>query len=123
MSKIKFYEYKQCGTCRKAQKYLQAKGLDFEIIAVREVTPEIEELQLILAAREGNVRKILNTSGQDYRAMKLGEKLKDMSETEILELIKGNGNLVKRPLVISGERAINGFKEEEWNSFFAEAQA
>lgn len=116
---IKFYEYKQCGTCRKAQKFLQERGLDYEVIPVRETTPSIAELQLILEAREGNVRKILNTSGQDYRAQKLGEKIKDMSDDEVLELITANGNLVKRPLLIDGSRAINGFKEEEWQAFFA----
>lgn len=115
---VKIYEYKRCGTCVKALKYLDAKGVSYEKCAVRETPPSIEELNFVLE-KIGNLKKMLNTSGQDYRKLGLKDKIKDMSDADVLKLLNENGNLVKRPMVICQDKAITGFKEEEWNAFFA----
>ena len=56
----------------------------------------------------------MNSSGLDYKAMGLKDKIEGMSESEILKLLQKNGNLIKRPFVIGKEFGVVGFKEEEW---------
>lgn len=46
--------------------------------------------------------------------MQLKDKLSLMSEEEQLKLLATNGMLVKRPIVISEDNLLIGFKEAEW---------
>ena len=119
MSKLRVYEYSGCGTCRKARKYLAAKGVDHTLIPIREQPPTATELKRMLALYDGNVKKLFNTSGGDYRAAKLGEKLPGMSADEALALLASNGNLVKRPFVLTAKRGLVGFQEEAWDELLA----
>jgi arsenate reductase len=112
--KLKFYAYKNCDTCRKAKKYLDGKGVGYELIPIREQPPTKAELKTMLASQDGNVRKLFNTSGGDYKALNLKEKLPNMTKTEAIDLLSENGNLIKRPFVIVGDRGLVGFKEKEW---------
>ncbi|SVD87864.1 uncharacterized protein METZ01_LOCUS440718, partial [marine metagenome] len=64
--KLKFYAYKNCDTCRRARKYLDAKGVEYELIPIREQPPTKAELKTMLASHDGNARKLFNTSGGDY---------------------------------------------------------
>ena len=72
----------------------------------------------MLAVFDGNAKKLFNSSGKDYRDMKLGGKLSSMSEEEVFDLLSSNGSLVKRPFMISGERGLVGFNEDSWTLFF-----
>ena len=60
------------------------------------------------------LKKFFNTSGLLYKDMGLKDKLPQMSEEEQLRLLATNGMLVKRPLVISEDYVLAGFKEKEW---------
>jgi len=113
---MKIYTYKNCDTCRKAVKWLREKEVEFSEIPIRETPPSVGELKFVLAAYDGNIRRLFNTSGLDYRALQLKDKLPDMSEAESLNLLNQNGNLVKRPLLLDKRKAIAlvGFKESEW---------
>ena len=115
---LKIYEYKGCGTCRKALKWLEAKGIEFERIAIRETPPTKAELKRMLKAYEDNLRALFNTSGGDYRAMNMKEKLPSLSNVEAIDLLAGNGNLVKRPFVMMKDGGVVGFNEAEWETFF-----
>ena len=115
---IKVYEYKGCGTCRKALNWLEAKGIEFERIAIRETPPTKAELRRMLKVYEGNLRALFNTSGGDYRAMNMKEKLPSLSNVEAIDLLAGNGNLVKRPFVMTKDDAVVGLNEAEWTAFF-----
>ena len=112
--KLKVYAYKNCDTCRKAKKYLDKKGLKYELIPVREQPPTKVELRTMLANYDGNIRKLFNTSGGDYKALNLKEKLANMTDEQAIKLLSGNGNLVKRPFAVAGNQGIVGFKEVEW---------
>ena len=114
---LKVYEYSRCGTCRKAQKYLDGKNIDYELVPIRETPPKLSELKRMLK-ETGELKKLLNTSGRDYRSLNMKEKVKELSEDEILKMLSENGNLIKRPFVISDSIAVTGFKEEEWNKIF-----
>jgi len=117
---LKLYIYAKCSTCRNAVKWLRERGVVFSEHAIREAPPSVSELRTMLAAYGGDseLRRIFNTSGMDYRAQGLAQKLPEMSVDEALALLGKNGNLVKRPFLIgehAGRRvALVGFKPTEW---------
>src|SRR5690606_4568461 len=97
---LKVYAYKGCGTCRKALKYLDGRGISYEVLPIRETPPTKAELRRMLDAYDGDIRKLFNTSGMDYKALNLKDKLPTISVDEAIGLLHENGNLVKRPFVI-----------------------
>jgi len=111
---LKVYAYQGCSTCRNAIKWLKLHSIPFEEIAIRETPPSLQELQSAAKSRE--LRALFNVSGQDYRALGLKDRLPEMSSSDALELLRQNGNLVKRPFVVKAEADVYlvGFKEEEW---------
>ena len=111
---LKIYTLAQCSTCRDATKWLRARGLGFDERAIRETPPTLPELRAMLAAHDGNLRKLFNSSGLEYRAQKLSEKLPTLAESEQLALLAGNGSLVKRPFLVGPGVALVGFDEEKW---------
>jgi arsenate reductase (glutaredoxin) len=110
------YAYKGCSTCKNAVKWLKQNSIEFEERPIRETPPSVTELSRALEARAGNLRLLFNTSGLDYRALGLSEKLPKMSHEEALSLLANNGNLVKRPFVVDSAKGVSliGFKEAEW---------
>ena len=114
---LKVYEYKGCGTCRKALKWLEAKGVQYEKIPIREQPPSKTELKRMLKIYEGNLRRLFNTSGGDYKELNLKDKLPTLSDTQAISLLAGNGNLIKRPFVLINKSGVIGFKEEEYKQF------
>ena len=111
---LKVYTCEKCGSCRKAIKYLEARNIPHTQIPIREQPPTRAELKRVLAAYDGDIRRLFNTSGLEYRRLKLRDKLPKMTEVEAVSLLAGNGNLVKRPFVLSGSGGRAGFDEEEW---------
>lgn len=112
------YVYRNCDTCRKALKWLREKNVKFEEKAIRETPPRVSELELALDRYDGDLKRILNTSGQDYRELNLKDRLPEMSRDEVLALVATNGNLVKRPFAVGEGKAVAGFREEEWERVF-----
>ena len=110
-----FYGYNKCSTCRDASKWLSFQGITVVSKEIRENPPSREELQFALE-QTGDVRKILNTSGVEYRAMGLKDRLASITTDEIFTLIQENGNLCKRPFLIDQVNgvALAGFKADEW---------
>ena len=115
---LKVYIYKNCDTCRKAKKYLNAKEVECELIPIREKPPSVNELRVMLDNYKGDMRRLFNTSGRDYRDLNLKDKLSKMKEIEALELLSKNGNLVKRPFAINGKDGAVGFSESVWDDLF-----
>lgn len=115
---MKIYTYAKCDTCRKAVKWLQARGISFIEIPIRDQPPSKSDLRRMLAVYQGDLKRLFNTSGGDYRELKLGEKLPAMSEAEAIDLLASNGNLVKRPFLLTDKGGLVGFKETEWEAFF-----
>jgi len=111
---VTVYTYANCDTCRRAVKWLRANDISFEERPIRTTPPSVAELRVMLAAYDGDVRRLFNTSGRDYREQKLGESLAAMSEGDALTLLVSNGNLVKRPFLIGRKAARVGFDERAW---------
>ncbi len=115
MNALTVYTYANCDTCRRATKWLRAQNLAFAEKPIRETPPGVAELRTMLAAQGGELRKLFNTSGVDYRAQELGEKLPTMTEAAALKLLAGNGNLVKRPFLLRTDGVgLVGFNEATW---------
>lgn len=119
MTRLKLYTYKNCDTCRRAVKFLRASAVPFEEIPIRDTPPSKAELRAMLAAQGGQLRKLFNTSGADYKALGLSTKLPSLSESEAIALLASNGNLVKRPFVIGDDFYLVGFDEEAWRKALA----
>lgn len=115
---MRIHTYAKCSTCRKAVKWLEARGIEFEEIPIRERPPSKSDLRRMLAIQRGEIRKLFNSSGGDYRELKLGSRLPAMSPEEAIDLLASNGNLVKRPFLLDGDRGLVGFQEEAWTAFF-----
>jgi arsenate reductase len=111
---MKIHTYAKCDTCRKAVKWLRENGHSFEEVPIREAPPSPDELRRMLAFYDGDLRRLFNTSGQDYRALGIKDKLAGLTPDEAIDLLAGNGNLIKRPFLLDGDRGLVGFKEEEW---------
>lgn len=111
---ILFIQYPACGTCRKAKKWLTEKNIEFTDRHIVEDTPSLEELTQFYKKSGLPLKKFFNTSGLVYKEMNLKDKLVDMSEEEQLSLLSSNGKLIKRPLVVTSETVLVGFKESEW---------
>ena len=109
-----FIEYPKCSTCKKAKKYLEEHGIEFEDRHIVEDNPTKEELAEWIRISGKPIKKFFNTSGMKYRELGLKDKLPEMSEEEQIELLASDGMLVKRPLLIDGEMVLAGFKEAEW---------
>jgi arsenate reductase len=113
--KLKVYEYENCSTCRKALKFLDRKEVAYERIPIVDRPPSLAELKRMLRAQNGQLRKLFNTSGLQYRELKLGDRLPQMSEAEALELLGANGKLIKRPFVLGENFEAVGFDEKAWS--------
>ena len=106
--------YPRCSTCQKAQKWLEARGIAYDYRDIKLQNPTYEELKAWLAFSGQPVRKLFNTSGLQYKALGLKDKLPAMSEDECLWLLATDGMLVKRPFAAGEDYVLIGFKEPEW---------
>ena len=108
-----FLGYDGCSTCKKAKAWLKANGMKFEDRAIVDAPPTKQELAAWIPASGLSVRKWLNTSGQSYRA--LGKaKVDAMTDAQVVDALTRDGKLVKRPVLVTKDKVIVGFKEEAY---------
>jgi len=111
---ILFIEYPKCSTCQKAKKWLDDHKISYDDRHIVEQNPTEAELSAWVARSGLDLKRFFNTSGLKYKALSLKDKLPTMSDEEKIKLLATDGMLVKRPLVISDEFVLVGFKEKEW---------
>ena len=109
-----FLQYPRCSTCQKAKKWLDDNGISYEDRHIKEMNPTYEELKTWYEKSGLPLKKFFNTSGIQYRALELKDKLPTMTEEEQLRLLATDGMLVKRPLVVTETAVLTGFKAEDW---------
>lgn len=109
-----FIEYPKCSTCQKAKKWLDDNGFSYDSRHIVENNPSYEELKLWYQESGLPLKRFFNTSGLLYKSMQLKDKLPNMSEDEQLKLLTTDGMLVKRPIIITDDVILTGFKEKEW---------
>ncbi len=106
--------YPKCSTCKKAVNWLDQKGVSYTYRDIKEENPSYEELKHWYEASGLPLKKFFNTSGLQYKALQLKDKLPAMTEEEQLRLLATDGMLVKRPLVVTETAVLTGFKEADW---------
>ena len=109
-----FVEYPKCTTCQKAKKWLTEKNLEFAVRHIVEDRPAKEELKEWYEKSGLPLKRFFNTSGNKYKELHLKDKLPSMTEEEQLELLATDGMLVKRPVLVSDDFVLTGFREQEW---------
>ena len=108
--------YPKCGTCQKAEKWMKANGIDYTYRPIKEENPTREELRVWIAKSGLPISKFFNTSGLLYKEFNMKDKVKTLSEDELLDILASNGLIVKRPILVAGEIVLVGFKEDEWKA-------
>lgn len=111
---ILFLEYPKCSTCQKAKKWLDEHNISYTDRHIKEQNPSAEELKTWHEQSGYELKKFFNTSGLIYKELGLKDKLPTMSIDEQYTLLATDGMLVKRPLIITGNAVLTGFKETEW---------
>ena len=109
-----FICYPKCSTCQKAKKWLDEHNIDYKDRHIVEDNPSYDELKEWYEKSGLPLKRFFNTSGMLYKEMQLKDRLPSMSEEEQLKLLATNGMLVKRPLIVDGDKVLVGFKEAEW---------
>lgn len=110
--------YPKCGTCQKAEKWMKSHGVEYSYRPIKEENPTKEELKLWLDKSGLPISKFFNTSGLLYKEHNMKDKVKVLSEDELLDILASNGMMVKRPILLSNDNVLVGFKEEEWEQLF-----
>ena len=108
--------YPRCGTCKKAVKWLEENNVEFTYRDIKTDNPSEEELRKWHAMSGLPLKKFFNTSGMLYKEMKLKDKLPEMSEDDMFRLLASDGLLVKRPIAVTSDTVLVGFKEAEWET-------
>ena len=109
-----FVHYPKCTTCKRAKKWLDEHQISYEERDIKENNPSLGELKEWYQRSGLPLKRFFNTSGMLYKEMKLKDKLPEMSEDEQLALLASDGMLVKRPIVVTKESVLVGFKEAQW---------
>ena len=109
-----FIQYPPCSTCQKAKKWLDEHGVIYEDRHIKEHQPTYEELKAWRERSGLELKKFFNTSGLIYKSLNLKEKLPAMTEEEQLRLLASDGMLVKRPILVTEDTVLVGFKEARW---------
>ena len=84
---VLFVHYPGCSTCKKAEKWLIENGVEYTSRHIRDENPTAEELRRWWEKSGLPLRRLFNTSGLQYRALGLKDRLGEMSEEEQLSLI------------------------------------
>ena len=110
-----FLCYPKCTTCQKARVYLEEKKVPYEFRDIKTENPSAEELTRWWKMSGLPLKKFFNTSGLQYKALKLKDKLPEMTEEEQIHLLASDGMLVKRPLLVGESYVLVGFRQAEWD--------
>lgn len=113
-----FIYYPKCTTCAKAKNWLDIHHIDYTERHIKEDNPTAAELKTWHQQSGLPLKKFFNTSGLRYKSLHLKEKLPSMSEEEMYTVLASDGMLIKRPLVVTQNKILIGFKEKDWDAYF-----
>ncbi|MDC4224000.1 MAG: Spx/MgsR family RNA polymerase-binding regulatory protein [Candidatus Manganitrophus sp.] len=116
---LTFYHYAKCSTCIKAKRHLTAQGYSLKEIDLTITPPSAKALGDLIKKSGRPYTDFLNRSGVQYREEKMKEKVKQLSEEEIVRILASNGRLIKRPIVTDGTRVTVGFDAGEFDTVWS----
>ena len=109
-----FLCYPKCTTCQKAKAWLDAQGVSYTLRDIKLDNTTADELKAWHRASGLPLKKFFNTSGLQYKALGLKDKLPAMTEEEQFALLATDGMLVKRPILVGDGFVLTGFRQAEW---------
>ena len=109
-----FFCYPKCTTCQKAKAFLDSRGVAYDLRDIKLENPTADELRGLWKKSGLPLKKFFNTSGLQYKALGLKDKLPDMDEEAQLSLLASDGMLVKRPILAGEDFVLVGFRQAEW---------
>ncbi len=110
--------YPKCGNCQKAEKWLKSNKIEYTYRPIKEENPTKAELTEWLEKSGLPIAKFFNTSGLLYKEHNMKDKVKSLSNNDLIEILSQNGLMVKRPVLLAGDKVLVGFKEEDWDKLF-----
>lgn len=113
---MKVFHYPKCSTCRKAMKWLDARGAKYEAQDLVQDVPSLATLKDLHARSGLSIAKLFNSSGESYRSGGFKDRLKTMSEADAFRALAADGKLIKRPILDTGKRVLVGFDEDEYSA-------
>lgn len=108
---LTFYWYSNCDTCRRAKKALDGAGIEYRAKDITLTPPSAAEMNRWLKQGQVELKQLLNTSGQAYRAAGMKDKVKELAPEAVVKLLAANGRLMKRPVLTDGKKVTVGFKD------------
>lgn len=114
MTQYTLIGYPKCETCVKARKWLEDNSINFICRHIVETPPTAKELNKWQKASKIPLKKFFNTSGLVYKELRLKDKISELNNKEMLNLLSSNGMLIKRPILVGENIVLLGFKLEEW---------
>lgn len=111
-----FIGYSKCSTCKNAMKWLDNNNINFTFREIKEEIPTKKELSDWIGKYNIPIKKLFNTSGLKYKELNLKDKLDSMSDIDKIKLLSSDGMLIKRPILVSDNKILIGFKVKEWES-------
>lgn len=106
--------YPGCSTCARARRWLDERGISYDLRDIRQENPTEAELREWVGRSGLPLKRFFNTSGQQYRTLNLRDRLSEMDEVEQIRILAGDGMLVRRPILVWEDQVLVGFREEEW---------
>jgi len=116
MKRITVYEKPTCTTCRNVSKILIEKGIDFAKVNYYIESFSKTKLNSLFKKMNMKPSELLRKNEEVYKTMK--QQISNMSEGEILELMIEQPDLVQRPIVEFGDKAILARPAEEIQKLF-----
>lgn len=110
--------YSRCSTCKKARKFLDDNGIAYLERDMIEIPLSAMTLNQLMNRTDKPAKRFFNTSGKKYRELGLKDKVGNMTQQEMAEILSTDGMLVKRPLLVFTDKVLIGFREKEWREAF-----
>lgn len=108
--------YPKCGTCQKAEKWLKINNIEYKYRPIKEENPTIAELTAWWQKSGLPIAKFFNTSGLLYKEHNMKDKVKTLSDVELIEILAQHGLMVKRPILLTDDKVLVGFKVDDWEN-------
>ena len=112
---MEFINYSKCSTCKRAKQFLDDNNIKYIDRQIKENNPTYDEMDSWIKKFNIQIKSLFNTSGILYREMNLKNKLLNMNDEEMIKVLSSDGMLVKRPILITNNGILIGFKENEWS--------
>ena len=103
---ITVYEKPTCTKCRQMDRFLRESSVDFSKINYYLEPLSEKKLRELIRKMGIKPRELLRTSEPIYRELGLGKK--DFGDDEIIALMAKHPDLIQRPIVERGDRAVLG---------------